>query len=1081
MKIRSKICSLIMVLGLFVSGMTITFAQEEPTPEIIINQTEETNNEEETNSEEELIEDVVEENQDTTVPSQPTNEEMQTPVVPANDALETQNVQPLADEGFTFDEATGTLTITASTGDYTSSTVSSAPYYQYKSDITKIVVDGDENTVIGSYAFRGYTSLESVEIKKCGNIGDRAFGGCSKLTSLTIGECGNFDVYVFQNDSKLSTVTIGTCGDIGEDAFNGASGLTTFTVTGSCGNIADYTFSGKTSLTTVSINQAGNIGKNAFDGCSSLSSLTLNTAGDLGNKAFFDCPALETIEITKCGNIGQGAFGKTGKSIKITECGDIGGYAFVDNSNQFAGGPLESIEIGKCGSIGGSAFTYLKNLTDVKIGTCTEIKGQAFAFASGLKNVTIENCTLIGDTAFMSAGAPIEELVLKNCAIDGSAFYMVKINDLYLENISQIGDAAFQSSTIKNITLSGIDELGDGSFAGVKGLETLTIKDLDEISEDAFEMYDTTVNKVKTINLENVRYIGAYAFKGFPELTTVNVDENCEYIGAHAFTGCDKLETINLSDKTKLGYSDSFVNQDYVHNRVQAILDGTFNLMDTSTPIETVSPEGWTSVQVGEENSTEKVGDTQITKEAKWANDDATVADVLLKAYYSANQQMDFVFVADCSNSMSGFGSSDAMNSNFYNMQSKMMDVANQLLNSKDLDTRVAFSTFGENESSVSSFFEKGQAAQAKDYIWNDIVNYESNTNYSVGLQGALQLVQENKAAGRNTTVIFISDGQPFYPGEVPGEYYGKAQADAIRAEGALMISVLQQVSPDSLASSQANMEQISDKVYASTDLAGFSTAVNDAIDYAYTSYTITDVIDPGFVLDEASITASEGTTYTVGTNAEGNQVITWTISNQPFKLVNLQYQLNLIPNQNGTYPIGQFDTNEGYATMTTGSTQVNQVQTPVLPRDGVKVTVDKKWEKDNESVRPDSIEVNLLKDGEVFDTVTIAKEDNWTYTWSDLDFINNWTVEEIAVADYNGKVDDKSQDALNKEYVITNTYTKEITPEKDPGQEDKPKEDEKSEGTKTAAQTYIGLFSALASISLILVLLMAVLKKKMA
>uniref|UniRef100_UPI002627A674 Cna B-type domain-containing protein n=1 Tax=uncultured Faecalicoccus sp. TaxID=1971760 RepID=UPI002627A674 len=261
----------------------------------------------------------------------------------------------------------------------------------------------------------------------------------------------------------------------------------------------------------------------------------------------------------------------------------------------------------------------------------------------------------------------------------------------------------------------------------------------------------------------------------------------------------------------------------------------------------------------------------------------------------------------------------------------------------------------------------------------------------------------------------------------------------------------------------------------------GFSTAVNDAIDYAYTSYTITDVIDPGFVLDEASITASEGTTYTVGTNGEGNQVITWTISNQPFKLVNLQYQLNLIPNQNGTYPIGQFDTNEGYATMTTGSTQVNQVQTPVLPRDGVNVTVDKKWEKDNESVRPDSIEVNLLKDGEVFDTVTIAEEDNWTYTWSDLDFINNWTVEEVAVADYNGKVDDKSQDALNKEYVITNTYTKEITPEKDPGQEDKPKEDEKSEGTKTATQTYIGLFSALASISLILVLLMAVLKKKMA
>lgn len=359
--------------------------------------------------------------------------------------------------------------------------------------------------------------------------------------------------------------------------------------------------------------------------------------------------------------------------------------------------------------------------------------------------------------------------------------------------------------------------------------------------------------------------------------------------------------------------------------------------MDTSVPIETVSSEEWTSYKIGEFNSTEDVGDTQITKEAKWNDEEATTADVLLKTYYSANQQMDFIFVADCSNSMSGFGDDEAMNSNFYNMQSKMMDVAEELLNSDNLDIRIAFSTFGESEGAVSRFFEKGEAKEAKSYIWNDIVNYESNTNYATGLSGALELVQSN--TGRNTTVIFISDGQPYYPEEVPKSYYGVSEAQAIQDEGVQIISVLQQVSEDDLSSSQANMEKISDQVYSSTDLEGFGTAINNAIDYAYTTYTVTDTIGSSFTLDEDSIVVSEGTSYEISTDQRGNTVITWTISGNSYEELTMQYQLNLKPNEDGTYPTGDFDTNEGYTTINDGSSIVNQVDTPVLSTPGEETT----------------------------------------------------------------------------------------------------------------------------------------------
>ena len=360
-----------------------------------------------------------------------------------------------------------------------------------------------------------------------------------------------------------------------------------------------------------------------------------------------------------------------------------------------SGGPLKSLSIGSCGSIGTNAFSYLKNLETVEIGKCDTIGKQAFFYTSGLKSVTIENCSSIDNNAFMSAGAPIEELTLENCIIEESAFYMAKITNLTLRNISSIEDAAFQSSTIETLHLDGIESLGDGVFAGVNGLTNLIIENVARIEEGTFKVYDTTLgNNVEKITLRNVSYIGNYAFYNFNNLKEVVIEETCDYVGAHAFTGCDSLETISISDQTRLGYSDSFVNQDSIYDRVESILAGGFSLLDTSIPIETVSPEEWTSYKIGEFNSTEDVGDTQITKEAKWNDEEATTADVLLKTYYSANQQMDFIFVADCSNSMSGFGDDEAMNSNFYNMQSKMMDVAEELLNSDNLDTRIAFSTF---------------------------------------------------------------------------------------------------------------------------------------------------------------------------------------------------------------------------------------------------------------------------------------------------------------------------------------------------------------------------------------------------
>lgn len=64
---------------------------------------------------------------------------------------------------------------------------------------------------------------------------------------------------------------------------------------------------------------------------------------------------------------------------------------------------------------------------------------------------------------------------------------------------------------------------------------------------------------------------------------------------------------------------------------------------------------------------------------------------------------------------------------------------------------------------------------------------------------------------------------------------------------------------------------------------------------------------------------------------------------------------------------------------------------------DETKLTVRKVWEDDGKD-RPDSIEVNLLRDGEAVDKVELNKDNQWTHTWDRLDIDSEWSVEEVKV-----------------------------------------------------------------------------------
>ena len=94
-------------------------------------------------------------------------------------------------------------------------------------------------------------------------------------------------------------------------------------------------------------------------------------------------------------------------------------------------------------------------------------------------------------------------------------------------------------------------------------------------------------------------------------------------------------------------------------------------------------------------------------------------------------------------------------------------------------------------------------------------------------------------------------------------------------------------------------------------------------------------------------------------------------------------------------------------------------------------VFVDKIWSGDEESDRPDEITINLKKNGEVCDSKTITKDDNWKTTFANLDRLDQsgslitYTVEEEAVDGYEGTVESSSDDdKIIYNIKITNTKT---------------------------------------------------------
>ena len=363
------------------------------------------------------------------------------------------------------------------------------------------VGDTDTITSIGEEAFRSNSTLQSINLPaSITSIGDSAFSGCSKLATVTI-----------EGDSQLES--------IGDYAFSYCSALKSIEIPASVTSFGEDAFQSCTILATVTFaeaSQLASIGDNAFQYCSQLTGITLPASvTSIGSSAFYGCSNLTEINLPESvTSIGDSAF---------YNCSNLATVTFAEGS--------------QLASIGDSAFQYCSQLTGITLpASVTSIGDYAFYNCALLDSITIPaNVTNLGDYAFQNCTS------LATVTIEG---------DSQLESIGSY--AFYNCALLDSITIpASVTNLGDYAFQNCTSLATVTFAEGSQLSSIGYNVFDGC--NISYIEYNNGRYLASEDNNYFilarvvdNTVSSFEIMENCQIIGANAFSGCTNLTSITI-------------------------------------------------------------------------------------------------------------------------------------------------------------------------------------------------------------------------------------------------------------------------------------------------------------------------------------------------------------------------------------------------------------------------------------------------------------------------------------------------------------------------------------------------------
>ncbi|MBR4949248.1 MAG: leucine-rich repeat protein [Clostridia bacterium] len=415
-------------------------------------------------------------------------------------------------------DSDGVLTISG-TGmmDNYLSTVS-APWYNYRSSIQRIVIEQGV-TSVGSCVFSNCTNTTQITIPNSVTcIGYDAFAYCSNLTSITI----------------PNSVT-----SIGWSAFSFCSSLTNITIPNSVTSIESWTFEDCSNLTSITIpNSVTNIGNWAFLGCSKLTNVTYCGTKTKWNKISIGSDNSNLTNATRKYHSWLG-----GAEDNRLTCSICGMYE-------------DTADYGTCGKNLTWSLDVAGVLTISGIGDMSEYVSSTSApwynYRSLIKNVIIEQgVTSVGDYAFCGyyslTSVTISDSVT---SIREGAFYNCSnlASVTIGKNVTDIGERAFGvCSKLASVSIpDSVTSIGESAFACCYSLTNITIPNsVKNIDNSAFSYCD---NLVSIIMYNGVKTIGDYAFQSCSNLVSITIPNSVTNIGYKAFYDCSKLDSIAIGD-----------------------------------------------------------------------------------------------------------------------------------------------------------------------------------------------------------------------------------------------------------------------------------------------------------------------------------------------------------------------------------------------------------------------------------------------------------------------------------------------------------------------------------------------------
>ncbi|MBE6663129.1 MAG: hypothetical protein E7602_01340 [Ruminococcaceae bacterium] len=475
-------------------------------------------------------------------------------------------------------------------------------------------------TLIGSYAFSGCTSLESITIgDSVTSIGNGAFQECTSLTSVTIPESvTSIGISAFFGCTSLESITIGdSVTSIGNGAFQECTSLTSVTIPESVTLIGSYAFSGCTSLESIIVDEnntayklidgvlyskdgttlvcypAGkkdtsftipssvtSIGRDAFYGCTSLTSVTIpESVTSIGSFAFYNCTSLESVIIpSSVMTVGSVAFRFFGPNLENRDV-----YCQADSkpegwASDWTGNSLFSPNVhwGVKALCENDEFTYIVHNSDEITITGYKLQEEMVIIPSkidGLPVTKILANTFVGVDAFVPSSVVTIE---KNAFCSSNSR---DVNTVYCEVESKPevwdeywnGEGNWQSYATEIVWGVSRGTTDDGfEWLEVNGTITITAYN-GEVT--------TSINVPATINGFPVTTIGSSAFACCNSLTSVTIPDSVTSIGSSAFYGCTNLTSVTF--KNLNGWK---------RYRISASTDGitidSFSISDTSTAAE---------------------------------------------------------------------------------------------------------------------------------------------------------------------------------------------------------------------------------------------------------------------------------------------------------------------------------------------------------------------------------------------------------------------------------------------------------------------------------------------------------------